>query len=433
TTNAANCDSIVTLHLTVNYTTYGQETVTACDSFSWHSSTYTQSGDYPFVTTNAANCDSIVTLHLTVNYTTYGQETVTACDSFSWHGSTYTQSGDYPFVTTNAANCDSVVTLHLTIGFEILANISAAICEGEDYMVDGFSVINPPAGVGEYWDTIPRLGTCDSIVQLTLTVLPKPTMSSIIGDSVICKNQYATYYYDISDNNYRYLWLKDNLPWAENVSSVVLHETDSGTVFLTMQVEDQWNSCMASTSMLVQIQNSYAPDTTVIRRKGNSNILVCQPVTSEYGTVHYQWGYADRFIQEEVLMNGDYNYCQFDVGIDTSRYDYWVETYVDVPDGLSCANRTYYGRNTDVSVEDYDGNKIEAYFVQDRIVLSVNAANPNDIGAGLYDVNGRLLLSKEYGRTDNVQDAVSVRVAAGVYFLKVNIGGQMYSVKLLKF
>ena len=433
TTNAANCDSIVTLHLTVNYTTYGQETVTACDSFIWHGSTYTQSGDYPYLTTNAANCDSVVTLHLTVNHTTYGQETVTACDSFTWHGSTYTQSGDYPFVTTNAANCDSVVTLHLTIGFEILANISAAICEGEDYMVDGFSVINPPAGVGEYWDTIPRLGTCDSIVQLTLTVLPKPTMSSIIGDSVICKNQYATYYYDISDNNYRYLWLKDNLPWAENVSSVVLHETDSGTVFLTMQVEDQWNSCMASTSMLVQIQNSYAPDTTVIRRKGNSNILVCQPVTSEYGTVHYQWGYADRFIQEEVLMNGDYNYCQFDVGIDTSRYDYWVETYVDVPDGLSCANRTYYGRNTDVSVEDYDGNKIEAYFVQDRIVLSVNAANPNDIGAGLYDVNGRLLLSKEYGRTDNVQDAVSVRVAAGVYFLKVNIGGQMYSVKLLKF
>ena len=133
------------------------------------------------------------------------------------------------------------------------------------------------------------------------------------------------------------------------------------------------------------------------------------------------------------LMDGDYNYCQFDVGIDTSRYEYWVETYVDVPDGLSCANRTYYGRSNSTSVEDYNGNGVEAYFAYDRIMLSVNAANPSNIGAGLYDVNGRLLLSKEYGRTDHVQDAVPVHVAAGVYFLKVNIGGQVYSVKLLKF
>ena len=84
--------------------------------------------------------DSIVTLHLTINYSTTGEETKEAEGSYEWHDVTYTQSGDYEFVTTNAAGCDSTVTLHLTITDPIGTNLPATQAEqvaAEKIMRDG--------------------------------------------------------------------------------------------------------------------------------------------------------------------------------------------------------------------------------------------------------------------------------------------------------
>ena len=117
---AANgCDSIVTLNLTINNSTTGSETVTECDSYVWAAdgNTYTTSGTYTATLTNAAGCDSTVTLNLTINNSSTGTETASACDSYVWaaDGNTYTISGTYTATLTNAAGCDSVVTLNLTI------------------------------------------------------------------------------------------------------------------------------------------------------------------------------------------------------------------------------------------------------------------------------------------------------------------------------
>jgi len=56
----------VTLHLTLKQATAGEETVTAYESYVWNGTTYTKSGNYTFETTNAAGCDSVATLHLTI-------------------------------------------------------------------------------------------------------------------------------------------------------------------------------------------------------------------------------------------------------------------------------------------------------------------------------------------------------------------------------
>ncbi|MBP3740389.1 MAG: fibronectin type III domain-containing protein [Bacteroidales bacterium] len=116
-TNAAGCDSTVTLTLIVNHSNTGDTVAVACDSFEWYGVTYTET---PAVTpthvfTNAAGCDSTVTLNLTVNHSTVGDTAATAVDSFEWYGVTYTESGDYTYTTTNAAGCDSTVTLTVTI------------------------------------------------------------------------------------------------------------------------------------------------------------------------------------------------------------------------------------------------------------------------------------------------------------------------------
>lgn len=299
------------------------------------------------------------------------------CDSYVWNGITYTASGDYTLVLTNAAGCDSVVTLHLNI-------------------------VGPPQ------------------------------MQEIIGEKEVCINQFATYSYDISDQNFQYKWFKDNALWAEDVAQVTLHEMNAGTVLLTMQVADAQLRCVTDTSLLVQVMNRVAPDTTEIRRRGNTNMLVCQPVSSNYGEVHYRWGYTDIGTSAEVVIPGDHNYCMYDFGIDTLMFRYWVETYLNNLTGEGCANRSYYGYGILTSSSEYDVNAVEAYMVDGKIVLHVSAMSHESVFATLYDVNGKLLLTKKYGETDMVSDMIPVSYAPGVYILRVNVGNQLYSFKLLK-
>ena len=93
----------------------------ACDSFTWIDGvTYTSSNNsaiYTLVGANAAGCDSIVTLNLTVNYSNSSTDNQIACDSFTWiDGVTYTSSNNTAtHILTNISGCDSVVTLNLVL------------------------------------------------------------------------------------------------------------------------------------------------------------------------------------------------------------------------------------------------------------------------------------------------------------------------------
>ena len=116
-TNVHGCDSTVTLHLTIHHgVEAAPETVKACDSYKWHGVNYTESGEYKDTLKTVHQCDSICVLHLTLGHTTYGEWTEEACNSYtSPRGITYTESGDYTEKGVNAAGCDSIITLHLTI------------------------------------------------------------------------------------------------------------------------------------------------------------------------------------------------------------------------------------------------------------------------------------------------------------------------------
>jgi photosystem II stability/assembly factor-like uncharacterized protein len=118
-TNAAGCDSVVNLDLTINYPTSSTDVITTCDSHTWmDGNTYTASNNTAtHVIPNTAGCDSTITLDLTINNATSGSESVTGCDSYLWlvNATTYTASGSYTATLTNATGCDSTVTLNLTI------------------------------------------------------------------------------------------------------------------------------------------------------------------------------------------------------------------------------------------------------------------------------------------------------------------------------
>ena len=93
----------------------GELVATDCDSYLWNGNEYTASGDYIQVLTASNGCDSIVTLHLTINNSVHYSFTETATSPYIWNGTEYTETGDYTQNFTSANGCDSIVTLHLNI------------------------------------------------------------------------------------------------------------------------------------------------------------------------------------------------------------------------------------------------------------------------------------------------------------------------------
>jgi hypothetical protein len=92
------------------------ENDTACDRYTWNGITYTASTTQPTISyTSADGCDSVINLHLVINYSIHDTIVDTAVGSYVWNGHTYTNSGQYLFAGTTEAGCDSMVTLILTI------------------------------------------------------------------------------------------------------------------------------------------------------------------------------------------------------------------------------------------------------------------------------------------------------------------------------
>ena len=126
--NSAGCDSMITLELNVLNVSRTATYVTVCGdnhSYLWNGTEYNAAGTYEYITTNAAGCDSIVTLTLSFGSYNLHQHFESACDSFTWiDGNTYTESGIYNYgtigIVAGGGDCGDLHTLHLTINEIIL-------------------------------------------------------------------------------------------------------------------------------------------------------------------------------------------------------------------------------------------------------------------------------------------------------------------------
>ena len=115
--NAAGCDSVVTLNLTIINESFYSYAETVCDSYTSPSGLiWDSSAVYSDTIPNAVGCDSVITIDLTVNYETFAEVIEVACFNYtSPSGIYYETSGVYEDIIANAAGCDSVITIDLTI------------------------------------------------------------------------------------------------------------------------------------------------------------------------------------------------------------------------------------------------------------------------------------------------------------------------------
>jgi hypothetical protein len=167
-TNTLNCDSIITINLTVKQPTKSTITTTVCNSYySPAGNIYTTSGTYKDIIPNAVGCDSVITINLTVNYSSTSTISPVTCNSYtSPAGKVWTTSGNYTDTIPNAAGCDSIITINLTVNYSSTSTISPIVCNS----YTSPSGKNMWTTSGTYTDTIPNANGCDSVITINLTV-----------------------------------------------------------------------------------------------------------------------------------------------------------------------------------------------------------------------------------------------------------------------
>jgi hypothetical protein len=168
--NAAGCDSTHTLTVTINNSTIGSSSVTACDTYTWEGQTITQSDTltHTYVGGNAAGCDSTHTLTVTINNSSLGSSSVTACDTYTWEGQTITQSDTltHTYVGGNAAGCDSTHTLIVTINNSSVESTSVTACDAYWWSLTDSTY----TASGLYHFDTTNINGCDSTIILDLTI-----------------------------------------------------------------------------------------------------------------------------------------------------------------------------------------------------------------------------------------------------------------------
>ena len=266
-----------------NYIGYGiipdTVTVTSCDSYTWRGNTYTTSGDYNSTTT-FNDCDSVITLRLTINPSKHTNLFEEACESYTWNGNTYTESGNYPITFTSAKGCDSIVTLHLTILPLPTPGIfgSTVICQGEATTLTasgGTSYVWSDASTdnsitvsqsGIYTVTATNAQGCSAPASVTVTVNPLPNVA-ISGGSSFCQGDSLTL---TASGASTYTW--------SNVSSIATTTVSSAGTYTVTGTDA--NGCSNTASKTVTVNPTYNTPLTHSMCEGESYNFFGQNITA---------------------------------------------------------------------------------------------------------------------------------------------------------
>ena len=295
--NKIYMDTVHCVNLVVLPLGFGDTTAVACSSFEWHGTTYTESGDYPYATQTKMGCDSTVTLHLTIYTPTEGDTIAAACNSFVWYGDTYTQSGDYTHLLegANAHGCDSTVTLHLTIFTPTVGDTVAAACNRFVWYGETYTQS------GNYTHQLEgaNMHGCDSTVTLHLTIYT-PTD----GDTAVVACERYTWYGETYTQSGNYTHLLEGANAHGCDSTITLHltiytPTDGDTAVVACERYTWYGDTYTQSgnyTYLLEGANAHGCDSTVTLH------LTIEQDCYVYDTIYFCKGY--NIEHEEIAGDG---------------------------------------------------------------------------------------------------------------------------------
>jgi hypothetical protein len=189
--NAAGCDSIVTLNLTILPACepiFKEVNIVACNNYTWHGMKFTKTiSGVEWTTTNSLGCDSTEVLNLVIKPATTKTSTVAVCSNqlpYQWNGVNYSTAGTYTKVLLNAAGCDSTDKLVLTIKSPTTSNTYLSICPAQlPFTWNGLTFNSG----GTYTKTLVNVAGCDSTATLYLSIKANTTSTTRMA---VCSNQF---------------------------------------------------------------------------------------------------------------------------------------------------------------------------------------------------------------------------------------------------
>ena len=228
-----DCDSIVTLHLTINNSVTNTFTETACDSYTWHGQTYTTSGTYTYNGTTATGCSLTETLNLTINNSVNEEITQAVCDSYEWHGQSYTETGDYTYTSTTPTGCSLTETLHLYVSHGEDVDITEEACDSYEWHGTTYS----ESGEYTFENTT---SDCSFTETLHLTINESPVIV-ISGTTQIVTGESTTLTASGADS---YVWSN-----GETTASITVSPNETTTYTVTGTTDN----CQSTAEVTVEV------------------------------------------------------------------------------------------------------------------------------------------------------------------------------------
>ncbi len=151
----------------------GTDTQTSCDSLLWMDGNtyYVDNNTATFTVKNATNCDSTITLNLTINYSSTNSQNITICnnDSIFIGGNYQTTSGVYYDSLISSMGCDSIIITTLMVD-TVYATISTT---SDDGTCNGSILVTPTNGIAPFSYSVSPGGSfnnlCAGVYCVTIT------------------------------------------------------------------------------------------------------------------------------------------------------------------------------------------------------------------------------------------------------------------------
>ncbi len=406
-TGANGCDSIRTLNLTVQSLITNTITQTVCFGGSYQG--YTASGTYRDTFSLSGGCDSIRVLNLTVRPANTRAVSASICPGGSFAG--YTSAGTFIDVYTDQYGCDSTRTLTLTVASQSTTNVDTTICFGGSYQ--GYSA------AGIYRDTF-AVGTgCDSIRVLTLVI--RSQNSSLVNQTICSGQSFEGFttsgvYVDTLTDQYGCDSIRTlNLTVSAAIERIVSQTICEGDTFQGQTLAGTYRDTITTAGgcdsvLVLNLSVDALPTLPVISRANN---ILSVPAT--YSS--YQW-YQDGSIligatgsSIAVLTNGTYTVVVGNAANCKVEATALQVTGVGIGDVKPTWNLEYYPNPTDG-------------------VLYLTLAGAPQSNWTVYNSLGQLLQAGE--AKGNATEIINLSMYAdGVYYLKVQIGDEIATRKLL--
>lgn len=291
--NGCPYDTTLTFLIHPNYNIVVRDTIQEhqlpYDTLGFH---FTEEGTQTYNLQSIYGCDSTITCQLVVLHKYYCNLDTSICSDalpYVWRGNLLTESGTYrdSVMGTDLLQGDSLFTLHLIINEVQHVAINDVICLGSTYRQHGFNIEANAEGTFTYNKVSSSVIThCDSITELTLTVVP-PSTFSIINHQTSCSADSVMLTVEPAGSSY--LWSNGATTQGVNVPSpgtysVVVSDSNGCTSTLMQSVvyhESPFTGfnmpdlCAGSTySMNIDFDES----ASVALHRGNSSLAVADTI-----------------------------------------------------------------------------------------------------------------------------------------------------------